>query len=62
MQREILKKVGPAPVEIDELVRLLGASPAEVSAALLDLEFAGQLTAIRAKEYRSPSVINDLTI
>lgn len=44
LQREILKKVGPAPVEIDELVRLLGASPAEVSAALLDLEFAGQLT------------------
>jgi DNA processing protein len=44
LQREILKRLGPAPVEIDELVRLLGASPAEVSAALLDLEFAGQLT------------------
>jgi len=44
LQREILKKLGPAPVEIDELVRLLGASSAEVSAALLDLEFAGQLT------------------
>ncbi|MFM9862260.1 MAG: DNA-processing protein DprA [Micropepsaceae bacterium] len=44
LQREILKRLGPAPVEIDELVRLLGVSPAEVSAALLDLEFAGQLT------------------
>lgn len=44
LQREILKRLGPAPVEIDELVRLLGASPSEVSAALLDLEFAGQLT------------------
>ncbi len=44
LQREILKQLGPAPVEIDELVRLLGASPAEVSSALLDLEFAGQLT------------------
>jgi DNA processing protein len=44
LQREILKKLGPAPVEIDELVRLLGASSAEVAAALLDLEFAGQLT------------------
>ena len=44
LQREILKKLGPAPVEIDELVRLLGAPAAEVSAALLDLEFAGQLT------------------
>jgi DNA processing protein len=44
LQREILKQLGPAPVEIDELVRLLGASPAEVAAALLDLEFAGHLT------------------
>jgi DNA processing protein len=44
LQREILKQLGPAPVELDELVRLLGASPAEVSAALLDLEFAGHLT------------------
>ncbi|NOT42386.1 MAG: DNA-protecting protein DprA [Alphaproteobacteria bacterium] len=44
LQREILKRLGPAPVEIDELVRLLGASPAGVSAALLDLEFAGQIT------------------
>lgn len=44
LQAEILRRLGPAPVEIDELVRLLGASPAEMSAALLDLEFAGQLT------------------
>ena len=44
LQREILKRLGPAPVEIDDLIRLLGASSAEVSAALLDLEFAGQIT------------------
>jgi DNA processing protein len=44
LQAEIMRRLGPAPVEIDELVRLLGASPAEVSAALLDLEFAGALT------------------
>jgi DNA processing protein len=44
LQAEILRRLGPAPVEIDELVRLLSASPAEVAAALLDLEFAGQLT------------------
>jgi len=44
LQAEILRRLGPAPVEIDELVRLLGASSAEVSTALLDLEFAGQLT------------------
>ncbi len=41
LQAEILRRLGPAPVEIDELIRLTGASPAEVSAALLDLEFAG---------------------
>jgi DNA processing protein len=44
LQGEILRRLGPAPVEIDELVRLLGASPADMAAALLDLEFAGQLT------------------
>ena len=44
LQAEILRRLGPAPVEIDELVRLLGASSAEVSTALLDLEFVGQLT------------------
>jgi DNA processing protein len=44
LQAEILARLGPAPVEIDELVRLLGASPAEVAAALLDLEFGGLLT------------------
>jgi DNA processing protein len=44
LQSEILRRLGPAPVEIDELLRLLGASPADMSAALLDLEFAGQLT------------------
>ncbi|MCE9648747.1 MAG: DNA-processing protein DprA [Parvibaculum sp.] len=44
LQAEILRRLGPAPVEIDELIRLLDASPAEMSAALLDLEFAGHLT------------------
>lgn len=40
---EIHSRLGPVPVEIDELVRLLGAGPAEVSAALLDLEFEGRI-------------------
>lgn len=44
LQAEILAHLGPAPVEIDELVRLLGAPAAAVAAALLDLEFAGSLT------------------
>lgn len=44
LEAEILNRLGPTPVETDELVRLTGASPAAVAAALLDLEFAGLLT------------------
>lgn len=36
--------LGPAPVEIDELVRQTGASPAVVLTVLLELELAGRLT------------------
>ncbi len=43
LKNEILQRLGPAPVEIDELVRQIGASPAAVAAALLDLEFEGQV-------------------
>jgi DNA processing protein len=43
LKHEILERLGPAPVEIDELVRQMGASPAAVAAALLDLEFEGLL-------------------
>jgi DNA processing protein len=43
LQAEILGFLGPAPVEIDELVRLTSAPPATVAAALLDLEFAGRI-------------------
>jgi len=44
LRREILNRLGPAPVEIDELVRQIGSSPAAVAAALLDLEFEGKLS------------------
>ena len=44
LKREILNRLGPAPVEIDELVRQMGSSPAAVAAALLDLEFEGRLS------------------
>lgn len=44
LQAEILARLGTTPVETDELVRQTGASAASVSAALLDLEFAGLLT------------------
>ncbi len=36
--------LGPAPIEIDELVRQSGASPAAVLTVLLELELAGRLT------------------
>jgi len=43
LKREILNRLGPAPVEIDELVRQIAAAPAAVAAAILDLEFEGRL-------------------
>jgi DNA processing protein len=43
LKREILQRLGASPVEIDELVRQMGAAPAAVAAALLDLEFEGRL-------------------
>lgn len=44
LQAEILARLSATPVETDELVRQTGASAANVSAAILDLEFAGLLT------------------
>jgi DNA processing protein len=34
--------LGPAPVEIDELIRLLGAPPSAVLTVILELELAGR--------------------
>lgn len=39
----IVALLGPTPVEIDDLVRLSGASPAVVRMVLLELELAGRL-------------------
>jgi DNA processing protein len=36
--------LGPAPVEIDELIRQLGAPAAAVLTVLLELELAGRCT------------------
>ena len=44
LQREILARLSPTPVELNELIRVTSAHPAAVSAALMDLEFAGLLT------------------
>ena len=44
LQTEILNRLSRTPVDLNELIRLVGAPPASVSAALMDLEFAGLLT------------------
>lgn len=40
---EILEKLGPTPVEIDELVRQTGLGPAAIAVVLLELDLAGRL-------------------
>lgn len=40
---EILEKLGPTPVEIDELVRQSGLSAATIAVILLELDLAGRL-------------------
>ena len=42
-RRRVIALLGPTPVEIDDLVRLSGASPAVVRMVLLELEIAGRL-------------------
>ncbi|MEQ1752700.1 MAG: DNA-processing protein DprA [Micropepsaceae bacterium] len=44
LQREILDRLSRTPVDLDELIRLIGAPPPRISEALVDLEFAGLLT------------------
>jgi DNA processing protein len=43
VRARIEELLGPAPVEIDELVRQTGAHPASVLTAILELELAGRL-------------------
>lgn len=42
-RKEILEKLGPTPVEIDELLRQTGHGPAILAAILLELDLAGRL-------------------
>jgi DNA processing protein len=42
-RKHIVALLGPTPVEIDDLVRLSGASPSIVRTVLLELELAGRL-------------------
>ena len=40
---QILRLLGPQPVELDEIARRCGASPAEFSLAVLELDLAGRI-------------------
>jgi len=42
-RRSVVDLLGPVAVAVDELVRLSGASPAEVQLVLLELDLAGRL-------------------
>ena len=44
VRSRIEELLGPAPVEIDELVRQVGATPAAILTVILELELAGRLT------------------
>jgi DNA processing protein len=46
------EKLGPAPVEVDELIRQCRASPAAVLTVLLELELAGRAKAAPWKSRR----------
>ncbi len=43
LAEQILRLLGPHPVEMDELARQCGASPAEFSLAILELDLAGRI-------------------
>jgi DNA processing protein len=43
MRARIVSLLGPTPVQLDDLIRLSGASPAVVRTVLLELELAGRL-------------------
>jgi DNA processing protein len=43
LRKALEEALGPAPVEIDELVRQTGASPATLQTILLELELAGRI-------------------
>ncbi len=43
LAEQIMRLIGPNPVELDELARLCGARPSEVSLAVLELDLAGRV-------------------
>lgn len=43
LRQKVLMALGPAPVDLDELIRFTGASPRAIHVILLELELAGRL-------------------
>jgi DNA processing protein len=43
VRQQVEEKLGPAPVDVDELIRQCGAPPAAVLTVLLELELAGRV-------------------
>ena len=43
LAEQIIELLGPSPVEMDELARACGATPAELSLAILELDLAGRI-------------------
>jgi DNA processing protein len=44
IRHQVLELLGPAPTEVDEIIRQIGASASAVLTVLLELELAGRLT------------------
>lgn len=44
LAEQVMRLLGPTPVEPDELARACGASPSELSLVLLELDIAGRIT------------------
>jgi DNA processing protein len=44
IRSQVEEALGPAPIEVDEIIRRLGASPGAVLTVLLELELAGRLS------------------
>jgi DNA processing protein len=43
LAEQIMGLLGPSPVDLDELARACGATPAELSLAILELDLAGRI-------------------
>ncbi len=49
LAEQVMRLLGPTPVEVDELARACGARPAELSLVLLELELAGRVDVAKGR-------------